>query len=273
MHLIYLIVSAALIPILNNFYPILRQSRSWWLVPVLFLSFFVGLLLLHLIVFAVCVLVINTKKPQNGVSHFYKNFTVITVKMLFKLARVEIRTTGEEKIPENGRFMLVCNHLNDIDPAVIISQIPFVDLSFIAKKDIYKTLPFVAKVMHKLGCLPINRENNREAAKTIIKAVNVIKNDYSNIAVFPEGYTSKSGELLPFRNGAFKIAIRANVPIVVCSLKGTYKIEKRLFFHKNIIYFNIIDVLEKEKISLLSTNQISDIVHNMIESSLSDENS
>ena len=47
----YLVISVALIPILNNFFEILRQPYSWWLVPVLIIGFFLGLVILHMLWF------------------------------------------------------------------------------------------------------------------------------------------------------------------------------------------------------------------------------
>ena len=79
----------------------------------------------------------------------------------------------------------------------------------------------VGKIMHKIMCQMINRENDREALKTILKCIQLIKDDEVSVAVFPEGYTSKDGRLQHFRAGAFKIAMKTGVPIVVCSLAGT----------------------------------------------------
>ena len=60
---VYLVASAALIPILDIFFDILKESYSWWLVPVLFIGFFLGFIILHLAVFAVSALIVN---PNTG---------------------------------------------------------------------------------------------------------------------------------------------------------------------------------------------------------------
>ena len=61
----YLVLSVALVPILNNFFEILGKSYSWWLVPVLLVAFFIGLVLLHAIVFAVSFLIGGQKNPPD----------------------------------------------------------------------------------------------------------------------------------------------------------------------------------------------------------------
>ena len=135
---VYLVASAALIPILDIFFDILKESYSWWLVPVLFIGFFLGFIILHLAVFAVSALIVNPNTESEKGNKYYRLLVKYTLPMVFKLARVEIRVTGEDKIPENKRLMLVCNHINDVDPAVILSSFPDLELGFIAKKEVFK---------------------------------------------------------------------------------------------------------------------------------------
>lgn len=135
------------------------------------------------------------------------------------LLQVKIHTTGLEKLPREGRFLLVCNHLSLLDPLILHIHTKKSQLAFISKRE-NDRLILVNKLMHKTLCQPINRENDREALKTILKCVDILKTDRASIAVFPEGYTSRTGHLQPFRNGVFKIAQKAKVPIVICTLRG-----------------------------------------------------
>lgn len=258
---VYLVASAALIPILDIFFDILRESYSWWLVPVLFIGFFLGFIILHLAVFAVSALIVNPNTESEKGNKYYRGLVKYTLPMVFKLARVEIRVTGEDKIPENKRLMLVCNHINDVDPAVILSSFPDLELGFIAKKEVYTLLPFVAKMMKKLYCLPIDRENNREAIKTILKAIEYIKKDKASIGIFPEGYTSLDGELHDFRNGAFKIATKSKCPIVVCTLVNSNLVFKNMFRKKTVVFLDVIDVISEEETAVLHTDEIGKRVH------------
>ena len=257
----YLVVSAALIPILNIFFDILRQSYSWWLVPVLFIGIFLALIILHLAIFSISILIVNPKVQSEKGNKYYRFLVKYTLPMVFKLARVQIRVTGEDKIPENKRLMLVCNHINDVDPAVIMSAFPDLELGFIAKKEVYTLFPFVAKMMKKLYCLPIDRENNMEAIKTILKAIEYIKTDKASIGIFPEGYTSLDGELHDFRNGAFKIATKSKCPIVVCSIVNSNFVFKNMFRRKTVVFLDVLDVISEEETAVLHTDQISKRVH------------
>ena len=61
-------------------------------------------------------------------------------------------------------------------------------------------------------CQLINRENDREALKTILKCIQMIREDQVSVAVFPEGYTSRDGKLHHFRSGVFKSPPRPRCP-------------------------------------------------------------
>ena len=257
----YLIVSAAAVPVLDIFFDVLRESYSWWLVPVLFIGIFSGLVILHLAVVLLSVLIVNPNVQSEKGNGYYRFLIKYTLPMVFKLARVQIRVTGEDMIPKDKRLMLVCNHINDVDPAVIMSAFPDLELGFIAKKEVYTLLPFIAKMMKKLYCLPIDRENNREAVKTILKAIEYIKTDKASIGIFPEGYTSLDGELHEFRNGAFKIATKAKCPIVVCSIVNSNFVLKNMFRRKTVVFLDVLDVITEEETAVMHTDEIGGRVH------------
>ena len=258
---VYLVISAALIPILNNFFPILRQPNSIWLVPVLFIGFFVVLVILHLLLLVISILLIRENSPPERGSRYFRTLVNLTLPMVFKLARVHIHMTGEEKIPENGRCLFVSNHLHEFDPAVMIAMLPDAELGFIGKKEIRQLYPPVAKAMDKLHCLLIDRENNREAAKTIIAAAQLLKNDTVSVGLFPEGYCSKDGELQPMRSGSFKIAYRSQVPVVVCTLVNSEKIVKNMFRRRTDVYFDILECVPYEWFADQPTNALGDRVY------------
>lgn len=260
----YIVASAALIPILNRFFPILREDYSFWLVIVLYLAFFIGFLLLHTAVFVVSVLLINKKSEKNRFSGYYRKLLAVTLPLIYRLARVKVHSSGEELLPENKRFLLVCNHLHDFDPAIMLSSVPDAQLAFVAKKEAFDEFKFFSRLMVKLDCVPIDRENNREAVKAIIDAAKLIKNDVASVCIFPEGYTSKTEELLPFRNGAFKVAYKAQCPIAVASMVGTRKIQKNMFRRKTNVYFDIIKVIDYEDFKDLNTTELGEQIFELI---------
>ncbi len=259
----YLVLSAALLPIFNNFFEIFRQSYSWWLVPVLFVGFFLAFVILHLAWFILSFAFVSFKSSQDKGAKYYRFVLKASLPLIVSLARVKINLSGISlsDIPIDREMLFVCNHQHNFDPAIIWSVFPDNNIGFIGKKEIYKTMPLIGKIMHKLYGLPIDRENNREAVKTIIGAIKLIKDKKVSIAVFPEGYTSKNCELLPFRNGAFKIALKTNVPIVVCALNGTREIPKRMIWRGCEVDFCIVDIIYPEQFEGMNTNEIGEMIH------------
>ncbi len=267
---IYLVVSAALIPILDNFFAILREPYSWWLVPVLFVSFFVGFIILQMAVFAITIAATDLNKEFNRRDRFFRFMIKISLPIIIAVARVKINAKGIDKLPKDTLSFFVCNHQHDFDPVIMLSVFPDANIGFIGKKEIYKTMPFIARGMHRINSLPIDRENNREAAKTIIKAIKTIESGVASIALFPEGYVSKSCELLPFRNGCFKIATKAKAPIAVCVINNTRQIPKNIFRRKTEVEFRLIDVIYPEKYADMSTAELGDLIHEEMQSELAE---
>ena len=107
-------------------------------------------------------------------------------------------------------------------PVTLLRYFSGSQLAFITKRE-NMSMFVVGKMMHKILCQPINRENDKEALKTILKCIQLLKDDMASVAAFPEGYTSVDGLLHHFRHGIFKIATKAKVPIVVCTLQNTNK--------------------------------------------------
>ena len=265
---VYLVIAAVSIHVIVLFSGFLHNAKSWWLCPLVLLGVFVGLVVMHFSFVVSAVLLVNTNKPAERFSKFYRAIINATLPMFFKMSGVKIYSEGLDLVPEDTRFLFVCNHIDNFDPIVIMSLLPKAELGFIGKKEIYNTMPIVAKAMHKLYGLPIDRENNREAVKTIVKAVNLIKEDKASIGIFPEGYASKNGELLPMRNGAFKIAYKADVPIVVSVIAGTKPVRYNIFRRRSDVYFKVLHIISADELKKINSAELGDIVSDIMRKGL-----
>lgn len=257
---IYLVLASVSIPIINSYTSFLHSKNGWWQCPLIFCGVFLALIVLHFAWVVGSVLLVDTKKSPDKFSKYYRTIINATLPMFFKISGVKIHSEGLDLVPDDQRFLLVCNHIDNFDPVVIMSLLPRAELAFVGKKEIYETMPIVAKAMHKLHGLPIDRENNREAAKTIIKAVNIIKEDKASVGIFPEGYASLSGELLPMRNGAFKIAYKAEVPIVVAVIADTKPLRHNIFRRPSDVHFRVLTVISNEELKNINSCELGDKV-------------
>ena len=138
------------------------------------------------------------------------------------LSGVKVTVIGEENIPKDKPVLYVGNHHSIFDVLVTYIRVPGLT-GFVAKKEIEK-IPVLRTWMRHLNCLFLDRKDIRAGAKMIIDAVQKIKSGIS-IFIFPEGTRSKDEDVtLPFHEGSFKIATRANCPIVPVILTNTNRI-------------------------------------------------
>lgn len=236
----------------------------FWLLPILFVFCLLALLLLAFLFLWLLSALVDMDKPQETDSKSYRRIVMLYIESLIPLVRLKIETKGLEKMPEDKRIMLVCNHQNEGDPGILMHYFKRYELSFIAKKEV-ETMFIMGKLMHKLVCQPINRENDREALKSILKCIQLLKTDEVSIGAFPEGGIFDKDKLHPFRSGVFKIAQKAKVPIVVCTLKGTSNLFPNMRRLKATpVQLHLVDVISAEEAAASNTVELSDRIYRMM---------
>ena len=100
------------------------------------------------------------------------------------------------------------------------------------------------------------------------KAILPGKSGEVNVAVYPEGTRSKTGDMLPFHNGVFKIAQKARVPIVVLSARGAENIRGNFPLRHTDIYLGVCAVIPPEEHVPLPTAEVSARVRELLEADL-----
>ena len=249
------------------------ESYTWlWALPLMALG-----LTLVMLAGAFGFLMILCKRvdqdaEQDGDDPLYRKVTELIVESVLPMVRVSVKTRGLNKVPHEGRFMLVCNHVNDLDPAPILYALPGRQLAFVAKKEV-RDMFVIGPVLHKLQGQFINRENDREALKTILKCIQILKEDKGSIAVFPEGGIHDDRKFHHFRPGVFKIAQKAQVPIVVCTLKNTRNlIHNLLHFKRSDVELDVLEVIQPEEFANVTTTELADRIYRMMAQNLGPEN-
>ena len=91
--------------------------------------------------------------------------------------------------------------------------------------------------------MPIDRKNPRKAIPAINRAAKLLRQQEVSAGIYPDGTRSKNGQLLPFHKGVFKIAHKAEAPIVVLCVTGTEKISKRTPFRRTDVYLDVLAAL------------------------------
>ena len=235
-----------------------------WQFPLLTAGLLLGLVLLFLLILVVSTLFVDPKKLVEKPSAYFRFMLNQFCRLALFLGGVHVHVTGLEKVPRKSRFMLISNHAFAFDPLIYYYAMPWADLAFLAKKESFSIF-VVAQIMREVLCLPLDRENDREALKAILKAIQFLKEDKCSIVVFPEGGTNRTEEdLLPFRNGAFKVAQKAQVPIVICALVNSKAILKNMFRRHTDVYLDVLDVIPPEQFAEQRTVEVGDRAHRIL---------
>lgn len=164
--------------------------------------------------------------------------------------------TGAEKLPKTP-YLLVCNHRSMYDPLMILLYLKDQNIGFVSKPSNMK-IPMIGDIAYAAGFLAIDRENDREALKTILAAAGYLKKGLCNMAIFPEGTRTRTGKLQEFHAGSFKIAQRANAPVVVACVRNTDKASRRLFLRPTKVYLDILEVIPAEQVKAMSTHELAE---------------
>jgi len=143
-------------------------------------------------------------------------------RVLLRVSGVKVRVEGLERISKHGSYVFVSNHLSYMDTPVVLASIP-VEFRFLAKRGLFQ-IPFLGWHLARAGHIRVPREDARAAIKTMNTAAQVVRECKISLIIFPEGGRSRTGEMRPFKEGAAFIAIRAGVPLVPVSLKGTREV-------------------------------------------------
>ncbi len=137
------------------------------------------------------------------------------------LSRARVQIEGLENIDRVRPQVFVANHSGLHDILSLSANLPL-QFRWVAKKSLFN-VPFMGWHMGRSGYIPIDRDNPREAARSIIEAARIIRGGVHAIA-FPEGTRSRTGDLGKFRSGAFALALRTGVPLVPITLEGSYRV-------------------------------------------------
>lgn len=200
------------------------------------------------------------RKNYTKVSKFYKAILLANIKLALFVCGVRIKTSGKELIDAiDGRFLLVSNHLSNLDPIVTIDFLGKHDVGFISKRAVFKKF-CIGRIIRKICCLPINRKSPRQSMETVNFATNLIINNACSMGVYPEGTRNRGDakQLLPFHDGMFKIAKKANIPIVVVCVYGTQNGKENIRrFRRTNVSLDVLKVIPKETVQELTTHELS----------------
>ena len=135
-----------------------------------------------------------------------------------RLTGVKVNVTGQEHLDQNQTYVFVANHWSYLDAAPLFAYTGR-RMGMVAKKELLKA-PILGYGMGFVNVIAIDRSNRERAVETLKIATERLRSGIC-FGVCPEGTRALPGEMLPFKKGAFHMAVQAGVPIVPIALKNS----------------------------------------------------
>ena len=186
------------------------------------------LLLIHTVILSILALLASL------IDRSHKTYFVLTKVYsapILAIAGIKVKITGKENVVPKTPYVFVSNHRSLFDIPVLQRYVPN-DFSFIFKKEIAR-VPLFGWQMQLGPHIVINRQNPEKAMKSIENATKMMTKRKISVLIFPEGTRSKTGEMLPFKRGAFHLAAQVGFPIIPITISGTENLFQKKPFRIN----------------------------------------
>ena len=262
-----LIIAFLVVAVTVSFIYVRAAGAVMWKGLLIFALCFAVLNLLYVIGLAVVSLFVSTSKPISKQNALCRASCIGVAGLITGYSWIRTHISGMDKLPDAGRFVFVCNHRSGFDPLIVMDKLRKYNISFVSKPS-NMHIPVAGTLAYGAGFLSIDRENDRNALRTILQAADYVKRGLCSIGIYPEGTRSKDGSLLPFHAGSFKIAQKANAPLAVACVRGTESITKNLFHRVSDVYLDILELIPAEKVKSMSTNELACYSRTLIEQHL-----
>ena len=263
---IFLLVTLAV----TGLYAFLAPAVTVWRVLGVALLAWLGANLLLVLLFVVNWLFLPRLGPDEGIERqrpLSRWIVTNGARWLCGYAGVKVTLSGTEKLPDTP-FLLVSNHRAGFDPLVAIGWLGPWNIAFISKPGNFD-IPLVGLTTRHAGYLAIDRDNDRAALKTILRAADYLKRGVCSIGIYPEGTRNRTdAPLLPFHAGSFKIAQKAGVPLAIVCMRGTDRVLRTPFFIRTPVYLDVLEVLDAETVKRMKTVELAEYARRIMEEDL-----
>ncbi len=179
------------------------------------LLFWPAIFLLTIIVEPLCLVLVRldrSGRAQHAVVRWWARM------LLTLLAPVTVE--GLEWIDASKPRLYAANHLSALDIPLLYAYLPFA-FRIMAHRLVFR-VPLIGWYLRRAGALEISPESVALSRRALHQAVETLRRGMP-VVVFPEGERSPTGKMLPFRRGAFYVAMKAQAEVVPVAILGTYE--------------------------------------------------
>lgn len=156
-----------------------------------------------------------------GSSGFLYRLAFPAVRSIVRLAGIELRVHGRERLDPETTYLFTANHVSNVDPPILLLAIGR-NIRVLAKAALFR-LPLFGRVLYRAGMIPVHRDDRRRSIRAVDEAADALRAGH-DFLVFAEGTRSRDGRLQPLKKGPFVMAIKAGVPVVPVAVLGTREV-------------------------------------------------
>ncbi|MFQ5746890.1 MAG: lysophospholipid acyltransferase family protein [Gemmatimonadota bacterium] len=174
-----------------------------------------------------------------------------------------LRVSGRVPPRETHPFVVVCNHESLADP-ILVGSLPW-EMKWLSKAANLR-IPFVGWLMRLVGDEGVRRGDPESRAAAYARLREWLRRGVS-VIVFPEGTRSETDELLPFRNGAFRLAIETGTPVLPLAISGTRDSIRKgsLVFRRSDISLVILDPIDVQGFGEEAVEELRELARRRID--------
>lgn len=210
-------------------------------------------------------LIVAKRLPHNSMFKHKIAKQLMSIPLHFTNTRIKV--VGLENLPEDPGFTIYANHTSMMDIPVLMYKLYDYPVAFLAKK-VVKDLFSIGKWTPPLGCVSIERTNNRKGAESIIQVIKNVKRGLTMV-VFPEGTrSSEIGNLLRFKEGSFRVALKSKAPLVPITIVKPKNFKKVKWPFPKRITLVIHKAIPFDEFREMKTNELSVRVEDVVASAL-----
>jgi 1-acyl-sn-glycerol-3-phosphate acyltransferase len=198
--------------------------------------------------------------PQQTLDPFIK----MSLKFLFRILFVKVRSEGEEVVVKNATYLFMSNHQSMFDIPSLAAYIP----TFVRGVEALPHFkwPVYGWVIRRLGNIPIDRKNFHASIKSLKITGDVLKKGRSMV-ILPEGHRTLDGNLGPFKKLPFRLAKQVHVPVIPVGLSGLFQLKHKgsWLIRPRSITIKFGKPITQEEIRAHSVEELRDYVRDKIQ--------
>lgn len=153
--------------------------------------------------------------------HWAQNWSAV----ILRAAGVTVTSTGLDRVDPRRSQIVVSNHQSWFDVLALFATLP-TSLRFVAKEEL-RSVPVFGKAILRCGHISIDRRNRRSAIESLQRAARQLRERTLHVVLFAEGTRSPTGELQPFKKGAFVLALQARTPVLPVAVVGSRAVMRK----------------------------------------------